>query len=461
MRRYIQEGLENYIARGMQPWHMPGHKRKGLYTDVESVSQIDTVLDMLQTIDVTELPDTDDLHRPEGMIGASLKELARVYDTVASFYLVGGATCGVLAGITACAQSGKKHILMARNCHSSVYNAAQLLKLTPIYIDPPFAGEGLPHLYGGVTAGQVKEQLEELPRETRDDLCCAVLTSPTYEGILSDIQGIANVVHGFHIPLVVDEAHGAHLPFMPETEAVSAMYLGADITVQSLHKTMPAMTQTALLHVQSEALLEQVRKYISIYMSSSPSYPMLLSMERAVARAEENSAAFSDYYSRLKAFRKRTEDLSHIKLFTAFDANTCASFAYDETRLVLYAKDSEGTLVPGTTLRNLLSTEKIECEMAGPEHVTLISTVMDTETALDTLYAALSALDRTLPPKVKGTLTLPAYNLSSLLGKVSDTNIYAYPPGSYIVSVGEVITAEAVAEMKSYANSGIQLYGLL
>ena len=448
---------------------MPGHKRKAL-GDVEQNSQIDAVLDAVQAIDVTELPDTDDLHRPTGMIGQSLKELARVYETLASFYLVNGATCGILAGITACAKlSGKKHILVARNCHSSVYNAVQLLELTPVYLDPCFTPEGQPHFYGGITMHDVKDLLEGLPREVRGDLCCAVLTSPTYEGIISDIQRIANVVHGFHIPLLVDEAHGAHLPFAGKEAPVSSLYLGADITVQSLHKTMPAPTQTALLHVQSEALVEPVQKYVSVYMTSSPSYPMMLSMERAVALADENRADFSTFYENIAGLRERVRALNSIRLYDAADAVDAGAYDYDASRLVICAETAGKTRIPGSALLSLLQSEKIECEMAGPDYVVLIATVCDGAEDMRKLYSVLEDLDKRLSageaiPQQDADFAQDTEQLiaqaEAMLGKVAQQNIYAYPPGSYIVTVGETVTEKAVGEMKRLLRSGICLYGL-
>lgn len=225
--------LSAYGNSDYYPYHMPGHKRSSRAGEMARYYDID----------ITEIDGFDDLHHAEGILREAQERANRLYGAEETYYLVGGSSCGVLASIMAVARRGEE-LLIARNCHKSVYHAAILQELRVHYCYPALLEEY--GIYGGVEAEDVSRMIEEHP-----DCKAVVITSPTYEGIMSDIGAIARAVHELDKILIVDEAHGAHLgldPHMP-TGAVAA---GADLVVHSLHKTLPAMTQTALLHVQGE-----------------------------------------------------------------------------------------------------------------------------------------------------------------------------------------------------------------
>ena len=160
-----------------------------------------------------------------------------------------------------------------------------------------------------------------------------ILTSPTYEGVISDIGGILQVLKPYNIPLIVDEAHGAHLPFMGENYAKSAVTLGADIVIQSTHKTLPALTQTALLHVNRSDLVSRVERYLQIFQTSSPSYLFVQSIEKAVVYAAAHASEFKEYWKKLENFRKKCMKFEHIKLLEP--EKTC--YAYDRCKLVFFS----------------------------------------------------------------------------------------------------------------------------
>ena len=531
MKKYICEGLADYLAKDVAPWHMPGHKRK--YNTNQALS-------LAYKMDVTEVPGTDDLHHPEDMILKSQKELARIYGTYASYYMVNGSTGGILAAVGAVVQhTFNPQIIIARNCHKSVYNAVQLFNLKPIYIEPQFIDEithcpkmeseqksgaqstfgmgmeekNAPHIYGGILPQQVKELVEENP-----DVVAVVITSPTYEGILSDVAGIKKVLEPYQIPLIVDEAHGAHLTFIDELPR-SAVDCGGDIVVQSLHKTLPALTQTAVLHANNPVYDEAVRKYLSVFMSSSPSYVMLCSMESAVACAEEiaqSERGFNDYVRALKEFRCKCENFSNLRLLDMSllqaDEKTAGSQAMmsvesqvldgqDISRLVIYTCN-EHIHLTGQQLENeLRNNYNIQVEMSGLDYVVLISTFADEEQDFDRLYEALKQMDGKMqdhaaemmasqmqdhaaemmasPTRddVEELITYPTRDdvaefatahssqeslevLRDQIGTRSKSNIYVYPPGSYIVTEGEVITAEAVNTLEQLAGAGKKIYGV-
>ena len=232
---YLSESLQNYAQSDVYPFHMPGHKRKKiLFPDPYEM-------------DITEIDGFDNLHHAEGILKEAQERAAALYGSKRCFYLVNGSTCGLLAAISAAAGRGDK-VIVARNCHKAVYHALYLKELQAEYIYPAITNHGI---QGQITVEQVRKTLRENP-----DASAVILTSPTYEGIVSDVKKIAEVCHEQNIPLIVDEAHGAHLGFsggFPE----NAVRLGADAVIMSLHKTLPSFTQTALLHLNSTPIDEK------------------------------------------------------------------------------------------------------------------------------------------------------------------------------------------------------------
>ena len=514
MRKYICEGLATYLAKEYRPWHMPGHKRKNFGDellgeadmDMAAFSSldgwdltIDTGIRLVESFDVTELPGTDDLHHPEDMILKSQRQLSEIYGTLASYYMVNGSTGGILAAIGAVASgdrklvtdenlpvsdTGKKRIIIARNCHKSVYNACEIFGLEPIYIEPEYLKlieidnvkrdiePNNSYIYGDIKPLAIKKLLEANP-----DVVAVVITSPTYEGVISDVEGIKKILEHYNIPLIVDEAHGAHLPFIDELPK-SAISLGADIVVQSLHKTLPSLTQTAILHVNNGELDDKVRKYLSMFMSSSPSYVMLCSMERAVVNSWERKTSgqgYREYLNNLKAFREKVSALKNIKLVGSSKdleqgegkSETENYYAYDETRIVLYTK------ITGESLAEMLrDLGEIEVEMSGTNYVVLISTYKDTFKDIDRLRIVLSVIDekiswadmleeeRMRKSQSSGKNSFSRKDLDKLVGTVAENNIYVYPPGSYIVAAGEVISQSAVDKIMELKESGKNIVGL-
>lgn len=315
MRRYINETISEYLSEPKKVWHMPGHKRK----------------DAVFGRDMTEVPGMDDLHHPEGMIKLSMEEAAKVYDSYKTYYLVNGSTCGNMAALFACVKSGgpRKAVIVARNCHKSVFNTLQLLDVKPVYVYPERSAEV--SIDGRISAGDIRRAILS---NSNLEISCCIITSPTYEGVISDIRGISEVLHSYGIRLIVDEAHGAHFPFYRNTEGaeerpVSALYLGADIVIQSLHKTLPCYTQTAVLHIAKETYsqlagdnsannAESVERYLRIFQTSSPSYIFLQAMEECIARCDEKRYEFGEHYKRIEAFRDRFErsGMENIRLFS-------------------------------------------------------------------------------------------------------------------------------------------------
>ncbi len=451
MKRYLTKGLEKYLQSNTEPWHMPGHKRKALFHSSEEVLCVRETLNSVMAMDVTEVPGTDDLHHPEDMIKKSLDELKRIYGTEGSFYLVNGSTCGIFSAVSACCKQ-KDKIIVADNCHKSVYNISQLMELEIVNLEAE-------NINLGDIKGSVLPKTVERICEKNQDARAVVITSPTYEGILSDIKGIAKVVHKYGMYLIVDEAHGAHLPFVDELPK-SAVSLKADIVVQSLHKTLPALTQTAVLHVNTEALLHKVKEYLSIYMSSSPSYVFMASMENAIAYAEEGE--FTGYVAVVNKFREKVSCLKNISILneTSNINQDNKFFEIDPTRIVLFAK-SCGEYISGNDFAKILSDMgNMVVEMSGINHVVLISTIVDAEKDFAKLFEVLVKIDNLLDNEESlCENTEIKINVEALVGKEARDNIYVYPPGSYIVKKGEAVSEEAAKLIVDYIKSGKRIYG--
>ena len=467
MKRYITEKLQKYITEEHMPWHMPGHKRKAVFSDALETKRVDiqSILSYAMKMDVTEVPGLDDLHHPKSIIRQSMDELKKIYGAYESFYLVNGATSGIFTSIAACYDGQGGEIIVAANCHKSVRNAVKLLGLTEHIIEP--GRMVAPDIYLSVNPAELDRVCSAHPNAR-----AIVLTSPTYEGVISDIEKISKIAKEYNMYLIVDEAHGAHLPYMSGIHVEdmklpeSAVYCGADLVVQSLHKTLPSLTQTAVLHNQCGELSEAVRKYLSVFMSSSPSYIMLASMENAVTWMSEAEKEIEKYLEELQAFRTRIKKLKNINILTDIE------YAYDPTRLVFWAGCGEDIL-SGTKLYRLLDEQGIVCEMAGLDYVVLISTVCDDGRSFDELYGALSRIDEALASECNGvsiysqnpeikSMSVGEYTaqINELIGKTAEQDIYVYPPGIIIVAAGEEITAEKGDYLKRLASSGSRLQGL-
>ncbi|MCD8023722.1 MAG: hypothetical protein LUF30_12375, partial [Lachnospiraceae bacterium] len=330
MEKYLLDCLNDYTSSDAYPLHMPGHKR-----------QISHFSDPF-AIDITEIEGFDNLHHAEGILLEAQKRASKLYGADETWYLVNGSTCGILAAVSASVRRGGR-ILMARNCHKAAYHAAFLNGLQVTWLYPEIdMGTGI---CGSISPGQVREALEALRQGDAPDTSqplAVLLTSPTYVGVVSDIRAIAQEVHRAGGILIVDEAHGAHFamhPYFPE----SALSCGADIVINSLHKTMPSLTQTALLHVKgSRADRERLRKYLDIYQSSSPSYVLMAGMDECVRMMEtQGRKLFDAFVVRLETLREHLKKMQVLRLVTG-DESELQAFAYDASKIIIAVPDITG-----------------------------------------------------------------------------------------------------------------------
>ncbi|MBO6015205.1 MAG: aminotransferase class V-fold PLP-dependent enzyme, partial [Lachnospiraceae bacterium] len=300
------------------PFHMPGHKRRR----PEGIS-----LDLFG-MDITEIDGFDNLHHPTGILKETQEGAAELYGVLQTFFLVNGSTCGIQAAISASVRAGKK-LLLARNCHKSVYNTCLLRSIDTTYVYP--VRTQMEEVLGEIRAEDVKAALD-----ADADIDAVIITSPNYDGVISDVERIADVVHEKGKLLIVDEAHGAHLPFADDFPK-SAIRCGADIVIQSLHKTLPAPTQTALLHVASSRVdTAGLREFLAIYQTSSPSYVFMAAMQHCIeATYAHRKEWFETLSGRLDGLAAACADLHSLKLFSGFGQKPPGMYAHDKSKILI------------------------------------------------------------------------------------------------------------------------------
>ncbi len=312
---YLDEKLQAYADSDCYPFHMPGHKRSGKLE-----------LPNPYSIDITEIEGFDNLHHAETILKEAQMRAAEMFGAKSTFYLVNGSTCGILSAISAALP--RKGTLMSRNSHKSAYHAAYLRELETIYLLPAVTKFGIS---GSIPPTHVEQALEEFPQTG-----CIFLTSPTYDGIVSDIQAIADIAHAHNVPLIVDEAHGAHFMFSKKFPA-PALRCGADVVIQSLHKTLPCLTQAALLHVNSKRIdRNSLKRFLGIYQTSSPSYLLMASIDKCIRFMREESAPRMTEFTQLLAkFYHKSEALRRLKVFSPSSCPPESCFAHDFSKILI------------------------------------------------------------------------------------------------------------------------------
>lgn len=355
-------------------------------------------------------------------------------------------------------------ILVARNCHKSVYNAIELNFLEPVFIEPE---KNEFNIDLDISAEQVENALKE-----HQDIKLVVITSPNYEGVISNIKRISEIAHMYNIPVLVDEAHGAHLNFVKELKEAEAINSGADIVVQSLHKTLPALTQTAIMHIQGNMVSEnKVERALDIFETSSPSYILMSSIDECLTIIEEKGIdLFEKYEDNLKEFYTKINELKKLKVLRNHIKNK-----YDIGKIVVI---TEGTNINGKQLADILRIKyNIEVEMANVNYIIAMTSICDTNRNFEKLADALIEVDERLEYKnekeqkystniperkmsIKETEMLENFkfvNFRQALGMVSKEYIWIYPPGIPIITPGEVISQEIIEKLESIMQSDISV----
>ena len=462
----LYEKLFEYNQSDYYGFHMPGHKRNA---GIAGVS-------LPYGIDITEIDGFDDLHHADGILKEAQERAAKVYGADETRFLVNGSTVGILSAILGSVDKGDR-ILVARHCHKSVYHAVELNELRPCYLYPEFEEDM--HLNMEISVSAVKTALMEYP-----DIRAVVIVSPTYDGVISDIASIAEIVHEKGIVLIVDEAHGAHLGFHPYFPG-NALSKGADVVIHSVHKTLPSLTQTALLHVRGErADRERIFRYLDMLQSSSPSYVLMASIEQCIRMLEERlDELFVPYAERLAVLRDDLKSMKCLKLLE--------SGQYDRSKLVI---STGRTGLTGRELYEILLDEyHLQMEMAAGTYVIAMTSVADTEEGFERLRKALFEIDARLSSKGRSERKAADTDLLNRIpvneqmmtpsearkaadersrshapvrvkwqqseGMIAAEYAYLYPPGSPLVVPGERISEELIRLIGAYQAAGFSIEG--
>jgi len=455
------ESLQNSIREAVKdiyPFYMPGHKQNKRFFPFN-----------LADIDVTEIEGTDNLHNPRGIILESMRHAAKIYGADETLYLVNGSSGGVIASILA-AVAPDGEILIARNTHKSVYTGLIFSGARPRYILTDITADGL---QGGISPITLDRELEKYP-----NISAVYVTSPTFEGFVSDIAELADIAHSHNCLLIVDEAHGAHFPFS-DYFPKSAIQLGADIIIQSLHKTLPTLTQSAIIHINGNRVdAERLKYMLTLTQSTSPSYIFMAVADYAIRLLSEDRSIFRDYVSLLKSFRQRLRGNKHIRLLGEEQSGKSSIHEVDLGRLC-FCVDSAS--INGRSIEIMLRYGyKIQIEYSGLNYIIAITSPADTKEGFDRLASAIEAISSELPheashrnmlysahePIVRMTPREAFYSKSSHLvpleesyGHVSYGFVIPYPPGIPILAPGEEITPECVKSIQDGIENDIEIVG--
>lgn len=451
MRSILQKQCEQLGAE-RYPLHMPGHKRR--QPPAPGLS--------CYAFDLTEIDGADDLHDAGGILAQAMGRTAALYGSARCWYLVGGSTVGLLAGIRAVAPFGSE-VIVARGCHKAVYHAIELGRLTAHYVTAPVV-EAF-GVYGSIPPAAVEAALAAHPRAR-----CVILTSPTYEGVQSDVAAIAALCHARGVPLLVDEAHGAHyLPFAePLGWRGGAVAAGADLVVQSAHKTLPSLTQTAWLH-RNGTLVDPaaVDRQLDVFETSSPSYPLLVSLDGCTGWLRENGpAAFAAWRDRLDRFAAAARRWHNTPVL-GLGPERRDFFAFDDGKILLRI---------GAAGAAQLRAAGFEPEMVCGPNVLAMTSPCDDGDALDRLAAWLGERDAAAPPPPRAGALLPAPGparctiaealdrpaatmpLAEAVGRTAAEYVWAYPPGVPLVAPGETVTDAFVGAADALTAAGTALH---
>lgn len=461
------DALKEYVNRDTIPFHVPGHK-KGQGIDKEFKEFIGA---NPFKIDVTVFKLVDSLHHPTGPIKKALELTSDAYGCDASFFSIHGTSGAIQAMVMSVVSDGDK-IIIPRNVHKSITAGIILSGAVPVYMQPEFDKKlGIAH---GVTPSTVTEALKKHP-----DAKAVLMINPTYYGVATDLKEIANIVHSYDIPLIVDEAHGPHLGFNDRLP-LSAIQAGADICAQSTHKIIGSLTQASLLHVNSKRIdINRVKQMLNLLQTTSPSYILMASLDCARRQIALHGKELLDKTIDLLNYAR--SEINKIPGFYCFGEevlNKPGAFAFDPTKLTISCRELG---ITGYELDMILANKyHIQMELSDFYNILAVGSFGDTKESIDALIKALKEIstehhekgeklsDFFDIPKIPKQIQIPreAFNsvktpepLKESIGKISGEFLLAYPPGIPVLCPGEIITEEIVNYVQQLKDTGLYVQG--
>ncbi len=445
-------------AAGPVSFHMPGHKGKAFYVENGYGEFLDAIMDC----DITEIPGADNLFQAEEIIKVTMEKYKSLYETEASYLLINGSSGGILAAILSSVTKGGK-LVMARNCHKSAFNALTLGDITPVYAFPETVEEY--GVLGAISALEIANCLDENPEAE-----AVILPSPNYYGICSDIKAIAEEVHKRGKILIVDQAHGAHLKFFEKEYGFPrpAEEQGADIVINSIHKTLGSFGQTALLNVCSDRVdVITLEDKLQVVESSSPSYPMMATLDvNADILAEKGELLMGNWADNIKWFYDAAKGVPGLKVMSGHNL--------DRTKLNL---DMSAYGMNGNELEDFLMTKNIFIELVAGNVVMCMTGIGNKRCDFEKLFDALKEIAETRELLQEGPKVQPkaltkklewqgvpikkeTVHVDEAVGRVCAMSIIPYPPGIPIACPGEVLDKELLEYIKERRMAGEKVIGL-
>ncbi|OBQ40872.1 MAG: arginine decarboxylase [Anabaena sp. CRKS33] len=460
----LVEALKACQTRSHTPFYTPGHKRG---TGISPILRDLLGQDVFRA-DLTELAELDNLFTPQSVILAAQELAAEAFGAEKTWFLVNGSTCGIAAAILATCRMGEK-IILPRNVHSSVISGLILSGAIPIFINPEY-DEYLDIAYS------IKPELLKAALIKHPDTKAVLIVYPTYHGVCGDIKAISHLTNQYNIPLIVDEAHGAHFHFHPELPN-SALTAGADLTIQSIHKTLGAMTQASMLHIQGKRIdIDRVNKALQLVQSTSPSFILLASLDAARHQmAIHGKKLMSQTWELAQEAIIKINQIPGLST-PLINSNKSPGFIdLDQTRLTVNVSEIGFT---GFAAEEILDEKfHVTPEFSSWQNLTFIISLGNTKADIQNLIQGLNNLTHVTPltsecqPCKNISDAIIVYNLSispreaffanSEVLPVEETQdricaeiICPYPPGIPILMPGEIITKSALEYLQEIQNMG-------
>ncbi|KAL5997124.1 hypothetical protein ACLOJK_008052 [Asimina triloba] len=471
----LVSALKVSAAQDAASFHFPGHNRG--QAAPPSLSQL--IGSRVFAHDLPELPELDDLFSPKGVILDAQKQSAELFGSAETWFLVGGTTCGIQAAIMATCSPGQT-LILPRNSHISAISGIVLSGALPKYIIPQYNSQW--DIAGGITSSQVETAIRELKSEGTEP-AAVLITSPTYHGICSNVGEIAQLCHAHGIPVIVDEAHGAHFRFhhqMPST----ALEQGADVAVQSTHKVLCSLTQSSMLHLSGDLVdREQICRCLQTLQSTSPSYLLLASLDATTAYLSENpDSLFNESMELSIEATRQIKTIPGISLlslqdFPSFHAIDPLRITIGVWELGLSGYEADKILCEGPA---------VIAEVAGGQSLTFAVTLGTSREHTQRLVSGLSLLSLTslkengsggrkwirengwtpfadisikMSPRDAFFAQKRNMNIEECVGEVCGELISSYPPGIPVLTPGEIITEKALSYLLDARDKGAMISG--
>jgi arginine/lysine/ornithine decarboxylase len=456
----LYQALQNWKKKSVHSFHVPGHKNGTVFPTFAQKE-----FQRLLQIDATELTGLDDLHDPADAIYKAQQLASDYYKVQATYFLVNGSTVGNLAMILGSCNEGDT-VLVQRNAHKSIFHGLELANVKPVFLSPFIDKEA--QVAVGLTEETVKEALKAYPNTK-----AIILSNPNYYGMTVDLTNIINLAHAAYIPVLVDEAHGAHFGY-GSPFPVSAALKGADVVVQSAHKTLPAMTMGSFLHFNSKLIRkEKIISYLKMLQSSSPSYPIMASLDLArYYLSQLSKEQVKKIIIQINQFREELNEIESIRVLPA-----SSYYELDPLKVTIQTACE----LNGFQIQERLEHMGIYTELADPQNVLFVlplAEISERKQITGKIKEALSngrlvrrpivpveAITHTdytelvFPYKKLKQFNKKVVSLHEAEGFIAAEAVVPYPPGIPFLMAGEKIKQEHIKRLSAIIKEGIRLQG--